>query len=387
MKWEIRQGDAISVLKTLEAESVHTCVTSPPYWALRDYGVEGQLGLEATPEAYIKSMVEVFREVKRVLRSDGTIWVNIGDSYFSGGGSGWQGKNGDRGNRRHSQRNLQSRAARAVRDSGSDLKPKDMVGIPWMLAFALRADGWYLRRDIIWHKRNPMPESCKDRCTTSHEYIFHLSKSADYYYDFEAIKEPASPDTHARYARSGSVVQLPGAGVNPKASEKKDVRFKVKQNSSFAEACSKEIVENRNKRSVWTLSSAGYSGDHFATYPPKLIEPCILAGAPRGGGRTRSLFRKGDYGHGRASARPPIPRDRAQSKRCRRLDRADPGRLSALQYSGGHPMTSESRHLADDSVKVGTVVFNIRHPAAIEPGASWAKAPLRPAKGCLCRRK
>lgn len=182
--WEIKQGDALSVLKTMPAQSINTCVTSPPYWGLRDYGVDGQLGLEPTPTEYVANLVEVFREVRRVLRDDGTLWLNLGDSY-----------NGARMNRsgQHGYKDGRSNRDKRFSVGGVEgLKPKDLVGIPWMVAFALRADGWYLRQDIIWHKPNAMPESVKDRCTKAHEYIFLLSKSKQYYYDADSIREPLS---------------------------------------------------------------------------------------------------------------------------------------------------------------------------------------------------
>ena len=173
----IHTGDSLTVLRTLESESVQCCVTSPPYWGLRDYGVDGQIGQEDTPEIFVQVMVEIFREVRRVLKKDGTCWVNLGDSYASGG-------------RKSYDHDAKLPARKNQTRPGSDLKPKDLVGIPWMVAFALRADGWFLRQDIIWSKPNPMPESVTDRCTKSHEYIFLLSKSASYYYDHAAIKTP-----------------------------------------------------------------------------------------------------------------------------------------------------------------------------------------------------
>jgi DNA modification methylase len=301
----IIQGDALTVLKSLPAESVNCCVTSPPYWALRDYGVEGQLGLERTPEEYINKVVEIFRVVWRVLRNDGTLWLNLGDSYAGGGC-------GARDPSRWPKQARNDHMPTGVKNK-SGFKPKDLIGIPWLVAFALRADGWYLRRDIIWEKPNCMPESCKDRPTTSHEYIFLLAKSVKYYYDAEAVKLPCSPDTHPRYARGRSVHHkyadggtggqtiaksfdhmIAQPGVNPKAAMaaptgwdtgvgshvKKVGRYK--QNPSFSAAV-KDVVENRNLRSVWRVPSHPFSGAHFATFPPKLIEPCLLAGCPVGG--------------------------------------------------------------------------------------------------------
>jgi DNA modification methylase len=252
-------GDCLEILPLLPAESVNCCVTSPPYWGLRDYGTDGQLGLESTPEAYVTKMVAVFREVRRVLRDDGTVWLNLGDSYNGSGGVGGNGK----------QHTNQGSVDRPDNRAGwSGLKPKDLVGIPWRVAFALQADGWYLRQDIIWHKPNPMPESVTDRCTKAHEYIFLLSKSSKYFYDADAIKEPVSGTAHAR-----------GHGVHPKSTEPGSG---IKQNSSFSAAV-KGLVDERNKRSVWTVGTKPYPGAHFATFPPELIAPCIMAGCPEGG--------------------------------------------------------------------------------------------------------
>jgi DNA modification methylase len=232
---------------------MNMCVTSPPYWGLRDYGHEGQLGLESTPEQYVANMVEVFREVKRVLRDDGTLWLNIGDSYAGAGYSNHSGTGGakrsDGGKQRHT--------------LNTNLKHKDLVGIPWMLAFALRADGWYLRQDIIWHKPNPMPESVTDRCTKAHEYLFLLSKSERYYYDNEAMQEQAAQPDRKRMDRIGGNKYVEGV--------------KHSDGSVFTGA------NTRNRRSVWTVNTRAYRGAHFATFPPALIEPCILAGCPKGG--------------------------------------------------------------------------------------------------------
>ena len=251
------RGGSLDVLRRLPAESVHCCVTSPPYWALRDYGVEGQIGLEETPEQYVNRLVEVFREVRRVLRNDGTCWINLGDSYRQSGGFGHKreatadstteailAKGG-----RYSQDNIR---LDIKRDFG-DIKPKDLVGIPWMVAFALRADGWYLRSDIIWSKPNPMPESVTDRPTKAHEYIFLLSKRERYYYDAEAIKEPHSHDGR-------KATQVVG----------KDGSLQHRNGERWPGT-------GRNKRSVWTIATQPYPGAHFATFPQALVEPCILA--------------------------------------------------------------------------------------------------------------
>ena len=253
-------GDALQELRRLPDESVHCCVTSPPYYGLRDYGVEGQLGLEATPDEYVAALVGVFREMRRVLRKDGTLWLNIGDSYAAswpcsrrstiGAGSLPNGK----------------REARPPR-LGGDLKTKDLIGIPWMLAFALRADGWWLRQDIIWAKPNPMPESITDRCTKAHEYVFLLGKSERYYYDAAAIAEAAKEGSRAPSPRKS---QHAAGGI-------------VDQRTAAGFARGVTWGETRNKRSVWSIAAAPFPDAHFATFPPDLVEPCILAGCPKGG--------------------------------------------------------------------------------------------------------
>lgn len=280
-------GDCRELLRDMAAAGVRAqmCVTSPPYWGLRDYGAEGQIGLEPTLAEWIGTMVEVFRAVRDVLADDGTLWLNLGDAYASAGGAGWQGKNGQRADRRFTA----TRNSVALREIGRrpppGLKPKDLMGQPWRVAFALQDDGWYLRRDIIWHKLNPMPESVRDRPTTSHEYLFLFAKSESYYYDADAIKEPASTNTHARIAGWATG---PGAHSTldhtraPKGGRKlADVGSGTKQNGSFDDAMRK-MPEARNKRSVWSIASEPYSEAHFATFPRKLIEPCILAGSRPG---------------------------------------------------------------------------------------------------------
>tara|TARA_R110002126_G_scaffold2670_1_gene14987 strand:+ start:224 stop:1153 length:930 start_codon:yes stop_codon:yes gene_type:complete len=252
MTIKVLQGDCREVLKTMPEKTYHTCVTSPPYWGLRDYGEDNQLGLEETPQEYVANLVEVFREVRRVLRDDGTVWLNLGDSYSSGG-----------------RKTTTNQTVRGDTDYGvtrppvyKGIKPKDLVGIPWRVAFALQEDGWYLRQDIIWNKPNPMPESVKDRCTKSHEYIFLLSKSKNYYFDNESIKEEAQ-DWGIRDRTNGKY-HNEGTGLNPHSGL---------ENS----------YDTKNKRSVWTVSTKPYKEAHFATYPPDLIEPCILAGCPEDG--------------------------------------------------------------------------------------------------------
>jgi DNA modification methylase len=266
MKRQILIGDVIEQLKTLPDDSIQTVVTSPPYWGLRDYGNDGQIGLEQTPQEYIDKMVEVFREVKRVLRDDGTLWLNIGDSYASyrDGKAIPDTSRGDSKGTFVPKGSAKNRMASTFIDT--DIKHKDLVGIPWMLAFALRADGWYLRQDIIWAKPNVMPESVRDRCTKSHEYLFLLTKSPKYYYDHIAIKEPVS-EVSLKRALSGWKTNRPSAKTSPQGID--------------VEVMGKRFVnpEGRNKRDVWFIPTASYKGAHFAVMPEKLVEPCILAGS------------------------------------------------------------------------------------------------------------
>lgn len=253
MNINILQGDCIETLQKLDDKSINTCITSPPYWGLRDYGETDQLGLEDTPEEFVENLVKVFREVKRVLRDDGTVWLNLGDSYSSGGRT-----------------TTTNQTLRGDKDYGvtrpkpsKGIKPKDLIGIPWRVALALQQDGWYLRQDIIWHKPNPMPESVKDRCTKAHEYIFLLSKNVKYYFDNEAIKEDAvgnSPNNKKPHKHQGQSFS------------------RTKENLVNIQA-----VKKRNKRSVWTVTTKPFKGAHFATFPMDLIEPCVLAGCPEGG--------------------------------------------------------------------------------------------------------
>jgi DNA modification methylase len=346
---KIYHGHVLNELRSMEAKSVHCCVTSPPYWGLRNYDTPAQVwgdseksgawfgsyGLEPTPELFVEHTVEVFREVRRVLRDDGTLWLNLGDSYFAGGGSTEYGQNTQNFIEKSSIQGgyTEGQCSRPIKPKKHpNLKPKNLVGIPWRVALALQADGcadikavqvlervmseimneyvdepipdkvlialerlkgewtqakgdsWYLRQDIIWHKKNPMPESVKDRCTKSHEYIFLLSKSPKYYFDADAIKEKASPESHARYARgrsshhkyadggpgnqsiAKSFKHMRKPGVNPKAAMNAKGS---KQNASFSAAI-KDIVEYRNKRSVWSIPTKGVKGAHFATFPTAL---------------------------------------------------------------------------------------------------------------------
>jgi DNA modification methylase len=257
-----------------------TCVTSPPYYGLRDYGHEGQIGLEETPEEYIKAMVEVFRCVWDVLEDDGTLWLNIGDSYASMQRSGKKESPGV--GAKQEMLPIKNKIKwgkggstnfwwRIPTEHHGDIKPKDLIGIPWLLAFALRADGWYLRQDIIWHKPNPMPESVQDRCTKAHEYIFLMSKSQKYYYDGEAIKEESINTAEEQESKRNKVQHRNNAAEN-------EAKF-VQHNFSKID----KTYEKRNKRSVWTVTTKPYAGAHFATFPSDLIEPCIMAGAPTGG--------------------------------------------------------------------------------------------------------
>jgi DNA modification methylase len=257
MSIKILQGNCLETLSSLEEKSVNTCVTSPPYWGLRDYGNGDQLGQEETPEQFTENLVKLFREVRRVLRDDGTVWLNLGDSYNGSGGQGTKPNI-------MSKEAAEGRGGKAIKVNG--IKPKDLIGIPWRVAFALQADGWYLRQDIIWSKPNPMPESVTDRCTKAHEYIFLLSKSPKYYYDNEAIKEDSAESSKDRLNQDIK---------NQKGSS----RVPGKTNGTMNAVGG----EKRNKRSVWAVATQSYSEAHFATYPPELIKPCILAGCPEGG--------------------------------------------------------------------------------------------------------
>lgn len=275
---KIFQGDVLSGLKKIESGSVQTCVTSPPYFGLRDYGMKGQIGLEETPEAFAQKMVEVFREVRRVLRDDGTLWLNLGDSYNSNAAAktagGFQGRQARNGTVIPFDERVQKRKTGKTKYPGG--KPKDLIGIPWRVAFALQAHGWYLRQDIIWHKPNPMPESVTDRCTKAHEYIFLLSKSKDYYFDHKAIMELAAYDGRKDTVMKGS--EKYAADVVP---NKKGHIMAARAHERWQRGPNGEYM--RNRRSVWTVTTKPYRGAHFATFPPDLIVPCILAGSPEGG--------------------------------------------------------------------------------------------------------
>lgn len=277
MENQILQGDCIEKLKEIPDGIVDCCVTSPPYYGLRNYGVDGQIGLEDTPDKYIQKLVDVFREVRRVLKDDGTLWVNIGDTY-----------NGNKKGNTEYVKNptLFEKQEEFQKTLWHGAKQKDLIGIPWMLAFALRSDGWYLRQDIIWAKPNPMPEPVRDRCVKSHEYIFLLSKSQRYYFDYEAIQEEANhkigQNTNIRFGGS-------------KYGDNDDVHYQTKSGNVWSPHYDEDHIV-RNKRDVWTVSTQGVQDAHFATYPEKLIEPCILAGSNVGGVVLDPFFGSGTTG-------------------------------------------------------------------------------------------
>jgi DNA modification methylase len=262
-------GDALSVLRDLPPACVQTAVTSPPYWGLRDYGVAGQIGLESTPDAYVASLVAVFAEVKRVLRDDGTLWLNLGDSYCAANGYRNIAPNEGSARAFKSQREWNP----AHRDR-SGLKPKDLVGVPWRVAFALQADGWYLRSDVIWAKPNPMPESVTDRPTKAHEYLFLLAKSERYYYDAKAIEERAVTGADLGLLRGRSFADGKNVAWHAPSIQKR--QDNGVDSRTAGDGC-------RNRRSVWTVATEPYPEAHFATFPPDLIKPCVLAGAPADG--------------------------------------------------------------------------------------------------------
>lgn len=303
---KIYSGDCLVTLRSFPDKIANCFVTSPPYYGLRDYGVAGQIGLEPSPEEYIEILVGILREARRVLRDDGTLWLNIGDSYTHNGGAYGNEKSTLAGTKHG-----EHMGAKRFVKKGLGLKPKDLIGIPWMLAFALRADGWYLRSDIIWHKKNCMPESVTDRPTRSHEYIFLLSKSKSYFYDYEAIKEPAVYDIDGTGTASRKARQKPdnksmpmglNAGIRPpkvdntkaaaflnaaafdgKNSDKQ--RGHARRHAGFNDRWdnmdkTEQCMGMRNKRDVWNVATSMYPEAHFATFPPELIIPCIKAGCP-----------------------------------------------------------------------------------------------------------
>lgn len=333
----ILNGDAMEMLRTLPDESVQCCVTSPPYWGLRDYGCAGQIGMEASYQEYVSNIVGIFAQVWRVLKSDGTLWLNLGDCYATGAGKvgecpgggeqgdRWKGYRGTRpGSPKHAD-NAMGPMTQANRMPQIGLKPKDLVGIPWRVALALQESGWYLRSDIIWNKPNPMPESVTDRPTKSHEYIFLLTKSERYFYDHEAIKEKCVSDHDAGNGfdgRQGGAAHLPMSGgtgtkepwtrkkswngskfddgknllVHPNVGKRTNGKWSAQEPQTSGHRMVESVAnarakgnshdspfgESRNKRSVWTISTIGYPEAHFATFPPTLITPCILAGSRPG---------------------------------------------------------------------------------------------------------
>lgn len=312
---DLRHGDVLECLSAIESDSIDCCVTSPPYWGLRDYGVDGQIGLEPTPSEFVAKMVAVFSEVRRVLKPTGTCWVNLGDSYATGAGkvgsypgggeqgAAWAGYRGTRGESPKHSAGSVGPMTQPNRMPQSGLKPKDLVGIPWRVAFALQDSGWWLRQDIIWHKPNPMPESVRDRCTKAHEYIFLLTKSERYTYDHTAIMEPFIADHQAgnkthkgkdaydagdekhrtkqglvAYAQKSSPPSYKGSDFNRgKSSDGKE------QTGAKVGEAPRVEAQGRNKRSVWTISTQPTPEAHFATFPLELPETCILAGCPEGG--------------------------------------------------------------------------------------------------------
>lgn len=262
---QIIVGDVRETLRTVEPGSIQTCVTSPPYFGLRDYGHDGQIGLEATPDEYVAELVEVFRGVRDALSDDGTLWLNLGDSY-AGSNKGVMADGSVVGGakQRTSKGTMQGQIPSAAQFDG--LKPKDLIGIPWRVAFALQADGWWLRQDIIWAKPNPMPESVTDRCTKAHEYLFLLTKSARYYYDHDAISETAVTVGDKRHLRTDRYKEDGGP----------------REDGGTRLRTGKPQAENRNKRSVWTITTKPFAGAHFAVMPEALVDPCILAGSKMG---------------------------------------------------------------------------------------------------------
>lgn len=268
--WEIRVGDALEQLRKIEPDSVQTCVTSPPYWSLRDYKVEGQMGLEESPEEFVEALVDVMDEVRRVLRPDGTAWVNLGDSY-AGRQGGYQGMGGAVADRMAA-----VQGERITKEKkGAGLKPKDLCGMPWRVAFALRDRGWWLRRDIVWHKPNPMPENVLDRPHNAHEYVFMLSKSSSYFYDCEAVRTPLRDKTRTSWNN-----ERKQSGTEDLVRSDNWGRGK----GMYRKPALDENGEERGAhlRSVWSIGTQPYNGAHFAVFPPRLVEPCILAGSRPG---------------------------------------------------------------------------------------------------------
>jgi DNA modification methylase len=356
--WRIIEGDCRDRLTELPAGSVQTCVTSPPYFGLRDYGHDGQIGLEPTPDEFVTALVGVFREVRRVLRDDGTVWLNLGDSYNNRAvnrpsshqaGLGFESDHLGTSWRDHA---ANGRARMSISDG--DLKEKDLLGIPWLVAFALRADGWYLRSDIIWAKPNPMPESVTDRPTKAHEYLFLLSKSPRYWYDADAIRE-----------NDGGLPS--GNGFV------RDHRLTYQNADGTGRGNEDEWTPGggRNKRSVWTVATQPYPGAHFATFPPKLIEPCILAGSPEracsvcGAPWTRIVERTA----GPTRSRPMTTSVAGRRwRRCHRHERRS-----------NYPATSCRVARTNDAPSAGNRHATTTRPPSPAPCSTRSPAPAQPA--------
>lgn len=269
---KIYNEDCLQGLKHLPDNSVDCCITSPPYYALRDYGVDGQIGLEETPQQYIDRLTDVFMEVHRVLKPEGTLWVNIGDSY-----------NGNKkGNTETNKNKKVAESSHFEKKIWKECKQKDLIGIPWMLAFSLRNEGWYLRQDIIWNKPNVMPEPATDRCVKAHEYIFLLSKSERYYFDYEQIQEEAT--THEN--RPSGVVRNRKFGYDSKQNQHPEAYLMSSADKTGEVTEADMPTGKRNKRDVWSVNTKPDLNAHFAVYPEELIRPCILAGCPMGGGNS-----------------------------------------------------------------------------------------------------
>lgn len=295
----ILTGDALAMLRTLPDQSVHCCVTSPPYWGLRDYGVLGQIGLESSPQEYVAALMPIFHEVHRVLRADGTLWLNLGDSYI-----GYHGNKNAHGSAAPSDKNGYRENMRPTSVGADGLKNKDMAGIPWRVAFALQDAGWYLRCDVIWAKPNPMPESVQDRPTRAHEYLFLFSKSERYYYDHEAVKEPAVHAADAPRNRWDTKdYTIPGQKPQKRTTRGPGNWGVVpcgfpRENPGRGRTSGpvRDGNASRNRRSVWTIATHPFPDAHFATFPPDLIRPCVLAGCPAGGVVLDPFFGAGTTG-------------------------------------------------------------------------------------------
>lgn len=344
---ELWVGDCREVLAGLASESVNCIITSPPYFGLRDYDMAAQLGLESSPAEFVSNLVGVLREARRVLRSDGTLWLNLGDSYAGSGrgGNPTAATSTLEGSQTSQEASIVSRRPRLAKEVGAtartaaatghtrlrgSVKSKSLLGMPWRVAFALQDDGWILRQDIIWHKPNPMPESVRDRCTKSHEYMFLFSKAAAYYFDQAAIKEPVTLSTVARLSQPGladqagsdrvpgktngrmkAVGHLPGNKTHKGTTAYEGGDEKMRTKAGLVAYCERvradpSLMAKRNKRSVWTIATRGFKGSHFATFPPALVEPCVLAGCPVGGTVLDPFAGAGTTGlvarqHGRAS--------------------------------------------------------------------------------------